>query len=63
MSPFVVKMACWSHRAFEEQLGLCIPQEAISAEIHVSIEVKVLHWLVVVRRRGHKADTVLYKQR
>ena len=63
MSSFVVKMASWSNRAVEEQLGLCIPQKAIPAEIHVSIEVKVLYWLVVVRRLGHKADTVLHKQR
>ena len=32
---------------------------------HDNIGHLVLHWLVsvVVRRRGHKADTVLYQQR
>ena len=60
VTAFVVKMACWSNSDIEEQLGLCIPQEAIPGEIHVLVEVKLLHWFVIVWSRSHKADTVLY---
>jgi hypothetical protein len=52
VTAFVVKMACWSNSDIKEQLGLCIPQEAIPGEIHVFIEVKLLHWFVVLWSRA-----------